>query len=270
MREFRRTNYKIKEIEQGVPAWVFVLLAMIIVAIIAIPIIIAHTRGNNSDSVDSFEVARIVDGDTIDIKTDNGTASVRLIGINAPEVSHGESKGECFGDESTSHLEQLIGGSEITLEYDESQGRYDKYNRILAYIYVGNDNINYQMIRDGYAREYTYETPYKYKNDFVKAGDSAAEEKLGIWANNICVEESAPTTIAEPEPVANQPSIVEPQQTEELCLIKGNISYYGGKKIYHVPGQKYYSVTQINEAAGERWFCTEEEAIAAGWRKSKE
>jgi len=49
--------------------------------------------------------------------------------------------------------------------------------------------------------------------------------------------------------------------------IKGNISS-SGEKIFHVPGGQYYSVTQIDELKGEMWFCTEEEAILAGWRKS--
>ena len=48
------------------------------------------------------------------------------------------------------------------------------------------------------------------------------------------------------------------------CLIKGNINSRG-ERIYHVPGSKWYARTRINKP-GERWFCTEEEAIAAGWR----
>lgn len=51
--------------------------------------------------------------------------------------------------------------------------------------------------------------------------------------------------------------------------IKGNVSYETGEKIYHVPGQEYYSETRINPSYDERWFCTEDEARAAGWRKSK-
>lgn len=58
------------------------------------------------------------------------------------------------------------------------------------------------------------------------------------------------------------------QATNEDCRIKGNISS-SGEKIYHMLGQRYYDRTKINEGAGERWFCTEQEAIDAGWRKSK-
>ncbi|PBC23666.1 hypothetical protein CK226_10020 [Mesorhizobium sp. WSM4311] len=53
------------------------------------------------------------------------------------------------------------------------------------------------------------------------------------------------------------------------CNIKGNISYNTGEKIYHVPGQEYYSETRISMLKGERWFCSEAEAIAAGWRKAR-
>ncbi|WP_181166520.1 hypothetical protein [Mesorhizobium sp. B2-4-18] len=53
------------------------------------------------------------------------------------------------------------------------------------------------------------------------------------------------------------------------CNIKGNISYNTGERIYHVPGQEYYSETRISLLKGERWFCSEAEARAAGWRKSR-
>ncbi|WP_348643421.1 hypothetical protein [Mesorhizobium sp. M2E.F.Ca.ET.209.01.1.1] len=52
------------------------------------------------------------------------------------------------------------------------------------------------------------------------------------------------------------------------CDIKGNINDRG-ERIYHVPGQEYYSATRINPARGERWFCSEWEAWWAGWRKAK-
>lgn len=53
--------------------------------------------------------------------------------------------------------------------------------------------------------------------------------------------------------------------SEEDCLIKGNINSKGDK-IYHLPGGSSYDATRIDTSAGERWFCTEAEAAAAGWR----
>ena len=54
----------------------------------------------------------------------------------------------------------------------------------------------------------------------------------------------------------------------DACNIKGNVSTQG-ERIYHVPGQKYYNDTRISASHGERWFCSEEEARAAGWRRSR-
>lgn len=62
----------------------------------------------------------------------------------------------------------------------------------------------------------------------------------------------------------------EDTDSPAACLIKGNISFDTGEKIYHLPGQKYYDETTIDTSYGERWFCTEVEAIAAGWRKSRQ
>ncbi|HEV2126434.1 MAG TPA: hypothetical protein VGW38_27055, partial [Chloroflexota bacterium] len=53
----------------------------------------------------------------------------------------------------------------------------------------------------------------------------------------------------------------------EGCRIKGNISS-SGERIYHMPFHEYYGRTKINEDAGEAWFCTEEEALRAGWRRA--
>jgi hypothetical protein len=52
------------------------------------------------------------------------------------------------------------------------------------------------------------------------------------------------------------------------CEVKGNISINTGERIYHVPGQEFYSPTRISWLKGERWFCSEEAARAAGWRKA--
>lgn len=52
------------------------------------------------------------------------------------------------------------------------------------------------------------------------------------------------------------------------CNVKGNVSINTGERIYHLPGQKFYAETKISPQYGERWFCSEAEARAAGWRKA--
>jgi len=58
-------------------------------------------------------------------------------------------------------------------------------------------------------------------------------------------------------------SVINPQ-----CTIKGNISHNSGRKLYHLPGMEDYQTTVIDKARGEKWFCTESDAIAKGWQKA--
>ena len=67
--------------------------------------------------------------------------------------------------------------------------------------------------------------------------------------------------------LAAMPAAAQPKAAAD-CLIKGNISSKG-ERIYHPPGCRYYAVTVIDPKRGERWFCSEAEAQAAGWRRTK-
>ena len=68
-----------------------------------------------------------------------------------------------------------------------------------------------------------------------------------------------------------QPPTYAPTHTAvpEHCRIKGNINS-SGEKIYHTTASTFYSRTEIDTEAGERWFCTEQEAQAAGWRAPRQ
>ena len=75
-----------------------------------------------------------------------------------------------------------------------------------------------------------------------------------------------PLTASRPPSVNwNGLSADQPPAGRADCAIKGNIGK-GGERIYHVPGSAWYARTRIDEARGERWFCTESEARRAGWR----
>jgi micrococcal nuclease len=133
-------------------------------------------------SSDTFLVSRIIDGDTVVVSQDSVHTTIRLIGINTPETSSSYRKEECYGPESAKHMSSILPvGSRVTVETDPSQDVYDKYDRLLAYIMLGEINVNEKMIADGYAREYTYQTPYRYQHDFRSAERRARLTGLGIW-----------------------------------------------------------------------------------------
>jgi hypothetical protein len=77
---------------------------------------------------------------------------------------------------------------------------------------------------------------------------------------------SSTWSAVEAEPAAARPSL---GSAVSACDIKGNISLNTGERIYHVPGQEHYNKTIITPSKGERWFCSEGTASAAGWRRAR-
>lgn len=217
-------------------------------------------------SGDLYDVLKVVDGDTIKVMYNGRETSVRFIGVNTPETVDPRKPVECFGREASDHLKNLLSGKKVKLRRDDTQTDRDKYGRILRYVYLDDQDVNLAIISNGYGYEYTYNGafPYAKQAAYKQAQKDAETNKRGLWADSACAGQVAkPATPAAPVP----PAVSAPQAAGN-CEIKGNISARG-EKIYHLPGQKYYNATRISEGKGERWFCSEAEAQAAGWRRSK-
>ena len=120
---------------------------------------------NNSQLI---EVKRVVDGDTIEVKIGDKIESVRLIGIDTPELTDSSMKG-LKAIEAKEKLEEILKNKKVILESDESQEDKDIYNRLLRYVFLGDETfVNKEMIRSGLAEEYTFIVPYKYQEEFKK------------------------------------------------------------------------------------------------------
>lgn len=197
-------------------------------------------------------VTRVIDGDTIEIE---GGQKVRYIGIDTPETVDPRKPVQCFGVEASNKNKELVSGKRVRLEKDVSET--DKYGRLLRYVYVGDTFVNLELVKQGYAYASSFPPDVKYQSQFTEAQRQAKEQNRGLWGS--CpVDGSLPAT-----------TTVTPQSGTPACDIKGNISQTTDEKIYHIPGCGSYNQTVINENDGERWFCTEQEAVSAGWRKAK-
>jgi len=147
---------------------------------------------NNSETLENnlqaATILKIIDGDTIKVFFNNKEETIRLIGIDTPETHRPNTPIQCYGPEATQALTQKIQNQTIYLETDPSQDLRDKYNRLLAYVFLSNttsntspENINLWMIQEGYAHEYTYSKPYKYQSEFQTAELFAQQELKGLW-----------------------------------------------------------------------------------------
>ncbi|MFA6005160.1 MAG: thermonuclease family protein [Patescibacteria group bacterium] len=133
-------------------------------------------------------VTKVVDGDTIHVLIDGTKQTVRLIGVDTPEVVDPRKPVQCFGKEASARAKELLTGKSVKLENDPTQGDKDKYGRLLRYVFMEDGtNFNKKMIEDGYAHEYTYNLPYKYRDEFKQAERDARLHKRGLWADGVCL-----------------------------------------------------------------------------------
>jgi hypothetical protein len=178
-----------------------------------------------------------------------------LHGIDAPEsdqlclLNGGPS--QC-GQEAAHVLFDKIGDSVVSCEPRD----IDRYGRVVAVCFAHGEDLNAWMVTNGWALAYR-----EYSLDYVQQEQSASAAKAGMWQGEFV----APWEWRRHEDVVIE---LTPSVPADDCAIKGNISS-SGERIYHVPDGQYYSRTKISPSKGERWFCSEAEAKAAGWRRSK-
>ena len=204
-----------------------------------------------SHAGDVTGVARVVDGDTVEVQD----VKIRMHGIDAPE-----SKQQCkrpngdvwaCGKQATLALTDKVKSSPIRCEGRDQ----DRYGRVIAVCYLGGTDLNAWMVSQGWAVSYR-----RYSEDYVNQEVAASSAGVGMWAGKFVM----PWDWRRGQRIetANAPD-------DDGCKIKGNISR-NGARIYHVPGGRWYDKTRIDQTKGEQVFCSEAEAIAAGWRSSSQ
>lgn len=209
------------------------------------------------------QVMSVTDGDTLKVNLNGVIETIRVIGIDTPETVHPTEPVGCFGREASNKAKALLSGKQVIIVTDPSQGTRDKYERYLAYVLLESGlDFGEEMLRGGYGYEYTYAIPYEKQLAYKEAETYARDTGAGLWADGVCELAVEEVVVV---PILTTPAVA----SSESCTIKGNISYSTGEKIYHIPGQENYTDTVIDTFKGESWFCTESEAVAAGWRKAK-
>lgn len=195
--------------------------------------------------------AKVHDGDTLTVSG----VKIRLYGIDAPELSQvcqrRDGKSWDCGKWARDRLERYAVGKVVCTPLDR-----DRYGRTVARCRSEAGDMGERMVREGAAVAYR-----QYSTDYVDAEKQASLSARGIWDGRM---ERPDAWRAEARAAQAQRA---PQAGPGNCRIKGNISKSG--RIYHRPQDRSWADTRIDTAKGERWFCTEAEARAAGWRPAR-
>jgi len=188
--------------------------------------------------------ARVIDGDTLDLAGER----LRLHGVDAPEAGQTcfDAAGHAWdcGGFATAALTALAAPG-LRCEGDER----DRYGRLVARCTANGADIGAALVAGGAVFAYA-----RYSSDYLGLEAEARAAGRGVWAG-----------------AAERPDVVRAsggaETAPEGCTIKGNIS--GNGRLYHLPGSRGYGATVISTAKGERWFCSEDQALAAGWVKAR-
>jgi endonuclease YncB( thermonuclease family) len=224
-------------------------MQLLMVAIVLVAVCISTSPGAAAEVL--WGVANVIDGDTLEIDGKR----VRLHGIDAPESGQtcvdGQRREWRCGQRAAFALADRIGRSPLRCE----QRDIDRYGRTIAVCFRGSEDLNRWLVSEGLAVAYR-----RYSMDYAADEDLARQARKGIWAGPFAM----PWDYRRGRREAVDHGVT---LRRSGCDIKGNINRRGDR-IYHTPGDRHYEQTQITANRGERWFCSEQEAEEAGWRRA--
>jgi endonuclease YncB( thermonuclease family) len=187
-----------------------------------------------SREIPAYEVARVIDGDTFETRE---RQQIRLAHIDAPDT------GLCGSKHAKEALEKYILGQPVYIKVLWQ----DTFGRLVSVVYTPDIFVNAEMVRNGYAVYYPRSRSTTESGIVKRAGEQAREKGAGV--------NGLPCTQTE-----------NPEKPE--CRIKGNVRVGTNNRTYHLPGCNNYKNTEIELHLGDRWFCSEAEAIKAGFVKA--
>jgi len=212
------------------------LLTMMLVASIALNIYFymgGKVPTMSAKNLTEIRVTRVIDGDTIDVESGE---RIRLYEIDAPEYPK-----ECMGVDAKTRMEELVQDKKIFIQ---AFGK-DNFGRVLAYVYFDRLLINQAITEEGLAYYIKGKTATENTLKIEQSESTAKLAGRGVWSS-FC------------------------QTKKEGCLIKANYREADNSRIYHTPDCYNYKKITIKAGTSDRWFCNEEEAKVAGFRKSKD
>jgi len=132
-----------------------------------------YSQQKQSQLITQGTVTRIIDGDNLEL---NNGKSIRLYDINCPE------KGQKFSKEAIDLSTKLTLNNQIRLDYQPNY-QTDRWNRLLAYVFINNTFLNEQLVRQGFCEVTIYQkrAKLKYQDELLNAQTQAKQEKIGRW-----------------------------------------------------------------------------------------
>jgi micrococcal nuclease len=140
---------------------------------------LSASPSSDPEDATNATVTDVVDGDTIKTRFRGDIITVRLIGVDAPEVAGPHTSIECFGPRASQFATQVLDGQRVRLELDVDE--LDRFGRTLAYVWLGDRLFNEQLVSGGFATVATFPPNISYVDRFRSAQREARAHDRGLW-----------------------------------------------------------------------------------------
>lgn len=213
---------------------------------------------------ESYQVARIVDGDTIELE---GGQLVRYIGMDTPEIGQAGRLSDCFADEASQRNADLVLGRSVRLVKDVRD--VDRFGRWLRYVFADDQFINLELVRSGHARSFTVPPDVLHEPDFQSAESQAKTEAVGLWS--ACAEEELVSwnTNSTPESAENAEmlSILKDHQPATLDCECGRNAHNCSDFTDREQAQQTFECCLVKTRQDVHWLDGDQDGLACeGWQ----
>lgn len=165
-----------------------ILFFLTLLALVQVTFDTGLTSGTQTSLINkgTVKVERVIDGDTFIYSLNGEQKTVRLLGIDTPEVVDPRKPVECFGKQASAKTHSLLDGQEVRLEVDPTANEHDKYLREMRYVYLADGTfVNRYLVANGYALS-TPDYLFIFRDEFVNLEKEASINQKGLWDPEAC------------------------------------------------------------------------------------
>ena len=215
-------------------------------------------------------VVNVLDGVTLDVEADGQILRVKYLGVVVPDMHSLDSNERLLGQQALDFNRFTVEGKVVDLEKGEIEA--DPLGVPLRYVFVDGEMVNRAILVNGYGTVSSFPKVFEYRTDFAVAQESARQAQRGLWEPSVALPTPTPGQFGGGTLPLPPRTIIERNcdfSDSAEPKIKGNVDLVTGERLYYIPGSLQYDTTVISEVDGDRWFCTESEAVEAGWEQAK-
>ena len=134
---------------------------------------------------ETVKYASCIDGDTFKVYINNEEKTIRLLAVDTPETEKPNKEADYYATEASEYTcKRIKKAKKIVLEYDPNSDKYDKYDRVLAWVFLDGNLLQSDLVENGYAKVAYLYNDYKYTDMLIKKQELASAKNIGVWNSN--------------------------------------------------------------------------------------